>query len=138
MRKKGDGLIELVLSELADREFHRYGRTRKIRKPAPPGVGLAEISTRRISTLSACRRLRRPRREGRLLSVSKAELATVTKQQMERTLELCQSIADWCGLVDWMQHPETKIELARERDEMVLELFRRVGLNYEQFGLFFR
>ncbi len=62
----------------------------------------------------------------------------MTKERMERILELCRTIADWCELVAWMQHPETKLELARERDEMALELLRRCGLNYEQFGLFMR
>lgn len=56
----------------------------------------------------------------------------------ERTLTLCQAIADWCALVRWMEEPATKLAFAMERDQMALELFRRVGLNYEQFGCFFR
>ena len=60
------------------------------------------------------------------------------KERTERTLELCKAIADWCGLVAWMQHPGAKLELASERDEMALELFRRVGLNDGHFGVFMR
>ncbi len=60
----------------------------------------------------------------------------MTKERMERILALCQSIAGYCELVSWMQHPETKLELARDRDEMALDLLRRCGLNYEQFGVF--
>ena len=64
--------------------------------------------------------------------------ADFLRTRTENTLVLCQTIYEWCEFVARMQHPETKLELARERDEMALELLRRVGLNYDQFGMYFR